>query len=260
MHYQAHAKVNIFLKIIGTRGSYHELYSRFLRVNSLFDTLQFVPKQSDEPFELIGDFACNVEQNTLYKAFVALKEEGFKKEVCAFMCQHALKVIKVIPIGAGLGGGSSDAATFLLMLNEKAKLGLTCKELMRIGAKVGADVPFFVSGYQSANVRGIGEIVEFFEEESLELEMLTPPLFCNTALVYKTYREYFMHTMNEEEARSMLGMKSELLLKCFTREALNDLYLPALSAYPVLGEFAQEGWCFSGSGSSFFKLAEKKNG
>lgn len=260
MPYRAHAKVNSFLKIVGTRGSYHELYSRFLRVNSLFDTLKFVPKQSKAPFELVGDFECSVEQNTLYKAFIYLQEEGFEKEVCAFMHEHALEVKKVIPIGAGLGGGSSDAATFLLMLNEKAALGLTCEDLMRIGAKVGADVPFFVSGYQSANVRGIGEIVEPFEEECLEVEVVTPSLFCNTALVYKTYREYFMQTMKHDEATEMLGMKSDKLIEIFSRVDLNDLFLPALKAYPRLKEFAKEGWCFSGSGSSFFKLVEKKNG
>ena len=64
MQYQAHAKVNIFLKIVGVRGHYHELLSRFMIVPSLFDTLSFVPKQSTEPFELIGDFNCPLEHNS----------------------------------------------------------------------------------------------------------------------------------------------------------------------------------------------------
>lgn len=260
MTYKAHAKVNIFLKIVGTRGHYHELYSRFMRVNALFDTLRFVPKQSSVPFELLGDFECNLEQNTLYKAFKALKEEGFVDELTRLMRDYALEVTKVIPTGAGLGGGSSDSATFLLMLNEKAKLGLTCKELMRIGATVGADVPFFVSEYQSANVSGIGEVVESFEEELFECEVFTPPLSCNTAAVYQTYRKYFMHTIQEEKAKSMFAMKSDILMNHFSKEELNDLYAPALKAYPQLGEYVKEGWCFSGSGSSFFKLVEKKNG
>lgn len=58
MHYKAYAKVNIFLKIVGTRGNYHELVSRFMIVSSLFDTLSFVPKKSKEAFELVGDFNC----------------------------------------------------------------------------------------------------------------------------------------------------------------------------------------------------------
>ena len=145
MHYQAPAKINIFLKIVGIRGNYHELLSRFVRVSSLYDSLWFEPKRSSEPFELVGNFDCKIEDNTLYKAYTALCEQGFSKEVGAVMKDLSLHVKKSIPTGAGLGGGSSDSATFLKMLNEQARLNLTCKELMEIGSRVGADVSFFAS-------------------------------------------------------------------------------------------------------------------
>jgi len=256
MHYTAHAKVNIFLKIVGTRGAYHEILSRFMRVSTLYDTLSFVPKKSHEPFELVGNFECALEENTLYKAFVALREHGFSKEIEGVMDAYALHVSKAIPTGAGLGGGSSDAATFLHMLNDTAHLGLTCKELMQIGARVGADVPFFVSGFKSANVSGIGEVVEAYEEDALDMEIFTPSIACHTGKVYQTYREYFMHTMNERDAKEMLVLPSKALLKMFSKERLNDLYAPALQCYPSLATYAQEGWFFSGSGSSFFKVVE----
>lgn len=112
MHYFAHAKVNIFLRIVGTRGNYHELYSRFMRVRDLYDTLSFVPKQTTQAFELIGDFNCALEHNTLYKIYRVLQEQGFSKEIERVMQTYALHVKKQIPTGAGLGGGSSDAATF----------------------------------------------------------------------------------------------------------------------------------------------------
>lgn len=256
MHYSAPAKVNIFLKIVGTRGNYHELMSRFMVVPTLCDTLRFVPKQTKEPFELIGAFDCPLSSNTLYKIYNVLLQEGFS-DVQRVMEEQALHVTKRIPTGAGLGGGSSDAATFLKMLSEKATLKLSTYEMMALGSKVGADIAFFASGYASANVTGIGEIVEPFEEEALELEVVTPPLECHTGRVYQTYREYFLQTMDKPLALSMLSMKSDLLLERYTMEALNDLFPACLKAYPALKTYAQDGWFFSGSGSSFFKLSTK---
>jgi len=259
MQYNAYAKVNIFLKIVGKRGNYHELLSRFMVVSSLYDTLSFVPKNSKESFELVGDFNCTLEHNTLYRTFNVLKSHGFAKEIEGVMREYALSVKKVIPTGAGLGGGSSDSATFLRMLNEMAHLGLSVAEMMQLGSEVGADVPFFVSGYQSANVSGIGEVVEAFDEPALDIEVFTPPLACNTALVYKTYREYFLQSINQAVAVKMVAQKSPELLSHFSKEELNDLFPACLKAYPELGMYAKEGWFFSGSGSSFFRLAHKVN-
>lgn len=256
MHHKAYAKVNIFLKIVGTRGAYHELLSRFMRVHALYDELFFAPKVSHEPFELVGNFECPLESNTLYKALMALKQSGFSREVDALMREYALHVNKAIPTGAGLGGGSSDAATFLHMVNQTANLGLTCKELMQIGSRVGADVPFFISGFNSANVSGIGEVVEAYAEDALDIEVFTPAIACHTGKVYQTYREYFMQTMNEKDAQQMLLLSSAQLLQTFSKETLNDLYAPALKCYPALETYAQEGRFFSGSGSSFFKVVE----
>jgi len=256
MNYQAHAKVNIFLKIVGKRGNYHELLSRFMLVSSLYDTLTFVPKKSSESFELMGDFNCALEHNTLYRTFMVLKSHGFAKEVEQVMSNFALHVKKNIPTGSGLGGGSSDSATFLKMLNDTADLKLNNEEMMRLGSEIGADVPFFASSYESANVSGIGERVEKCDETALDLEIFTPPLACNTALVYKTYREYFLQSMNQALALKMVALNSSEVLSRFSKEELNDLFPACLKAYPSLGDYAKKGWFFSGSGSSFFRLKE----
>lgn len=260
MVYQAHAKVNIFLKIVGIRGNYHELFSRFMLVPSLYDTLSFVEKQSSDAFELVGDFNCALEHNTLYRTFLVLKAHGFGNEVDDVMRHCALHVTKNIPTGSGLGGGSSDSATFLKMLNEHANLGLDAETMMRLGSEVGADVAFFASGFESANVRGIGEVVEKFDEPALDLDIFTPPLACNTALVYRAYREYFLQSMNQVMASDMLALKSPELLSRFSKEELNDLFPACLKAYPSLGEYAKKGWFFSGSGSSFFRRKEVRHG
>ena len=251
--YKAYAKVNIFLKMTGTRGNYHELLSRFVLVNNLYDILTFVPKE-DKAFKIEGAFSCTTQQNTIYKAYIALLKATASESLERLMQSHAVKVEKQIPAFAGLGGGSSDAATYLLMCNEVLHLGLSRDELSAIGAKVGADVPFFVYGYQSANVSGIGEIVEAFEEPPLHIKTLTPNIEISTPKVYQAFREHFYKELSETEILRLSKLSSIEVLKEQTPQEANDLFEPALSLYPELKQHHKEGWFFSGSGSSFFTL------
>ena len=256
--YKACAKVNIFLKITGTRDQYHEIVSRFMKIPALYDELSFVPKES-EKFEIIGNFNCKTEQNTIYKAYIALKEYTKSESLTKLMRNYGVHVKKNIPSFAGLGGGSSDAATFLKMCNEVLHLGLSKHELAQVGAKVGADVPFFVYDYDSANVSGIGEIVEKFDEEVLELEIFTPKIEISTPLVYKTYRELFFKPIDGFKADELKHMKSRDILKTFSIDDANDLFKPAVHNYPELKKHFKHGYFFSGSGSSFFYMKEVKD-
>ncbi|MEJ2501502.1 MAG: 4-(cytidine 5'-diphospho)-2-C-methyl-D-erythritol kinase [Campylobacterales bacterium] len=251
--YSAPAKVNIFLKITGRRGAYHEILSRFMTVPTLYDTLRFFPKQA-EGFVIEGDFDCRVEQNTIYKAYVALLEATGSEALEKLMQSHGVSVDKRIPAFAGLGGGSSDAATYLKMCNEVLHLGLSTEELASIGVKVGADVPFFVYGYPSANVSGIGEIVEPFEEELLAIETYTPKIKISTPAVYKRFREGFYKELSPERYAYFAATDSAALLAELKTAEANDLFEPALSLYPELREAFRRGWFFSGSGSSFFRV------
>ncbi|MFA6193127.1 MAG: 4-(cytidine 5'-diphospho)-2-C-methyl-D-erythritol kinase [Sulfurimonas sp.] len=254
--YRAYAKVNIYLKITGKRDSYHEIISRFMRLNSLYDELSFIPKEERE-FKIIGDFSCNTEQNTIYKAYLALKEATASKALEELMVSHAVQVKKQIPAFAGLGGGSSDAATFLKMCNELLDMRLSLDELAHIGSHVGADVAFFIYGYESANVSGIGEIVEEFKEEILDFEIYTPKLEISTPKVYGIYRDNFYNPISEADADMLKKTGSLEILKNMSVEEANDLYKPALQGYPELQNHCKEGWHFSGSGSSFFRSADK---
>lgn len=258
MTFAAPAKINIFLKITGTRGAYHELASRFVRVDALHDTLAFMPKPTPRAgFELEGMGAvCKFEENTLTKAYRVLERAGFKAQLEDFFAQHALHVKKVIPQGAGLGGGSSDAGAFLRACNGLLNLGLSVEALATLGAKVGADVPFFVYDVASANVRGIGEIIEPFEEKVPLLEWFTPPIFCATPQVYKAFREGFLNTINPVLAKEMLTCKSEALLREMDAMALNDLLAPALAITPTLAPYVQRAWKMSGSGSTLFRIQD----
>jgi len=252
-HYKAYAKVNIFLKITGKRGDYHEILSRFVRVDDLYDTLVFVPKE-DKDFVIEGDFNCQTAQNTIYKAFKALLEATHSDALKRLMESHAVRVDKRIPSFAGLGGGSSDAATYLLMCNEVLHLGLSREELALVGAKVGADVPFFIYGYRSANVSGIGEIVEPFDEPPLRIKTLTPKIEISTPKVYQAFREHFYKELCREEQETLANMPSLDVLKTMTPAEANDLFEPALQLYPELKTQQKRGWFFSGSGSSFFTV------
>jgi len=251
--YKANAKVNIFLKITGTRKDYHTIVSRFMLVDNLFDTMYFQKKKKNG-FELLGDFDCKLEQNTIYKAYKALLNYTGSQELKMLMQDYALKVEKNIPAFAGLGGGSSDAATYLKMCNEKLNLGLDKDTLAYIGTKIGADVAFFVYEYQSANVMGIGEIVEQVDEEPLQFLIKTPPIKISTPAVYKKYRQEFFAPIQKSEITTFLDTKSVDVLKNHSISTANDLYNPAKMLYPQLSKYEYKDSFFSGSGSSFFNM------
>jgi len=256
--YRAYAKVNIFLKITGMRNNYHEIISRFMKVGNLYDELSFIPKEETDAkandFKILGDFSCQTEQNTIYKAYFALKSATNSKALEELMQAYAIKVEKNIPAFAGLGGGSSDAATYLKMCNNVLNLGLSLNELATIGLKVGADVPFFVYGYDSANVSGIGEVVEEFKEELLNIKTYTPKIEISTPRVYTVYREDFYSPVDGFKTQELKETSSLDILNSMSADEANDLFKPALQEYQELKNHFRSGYYFSGSGSSFFKV------
>lgn len=252
---KSYAKVNIFLKILAKRGDYHELASRFVKVNTLYDSIFFEEKKVNT-FTLLGDFSCPLEKNSIYKAYCLLKEN---KKVEEFFKNYVVRVDKKIPEFAGLGGGSSNAATFLKMLNKYCKLNLSKDYLVKLGEKIGADVPFFIYDYNSANVKGIGELVEKFDEEALNIEVFTPQIKCNTGEIFKIFREkFYKERVNKKEYEELFCLNSIEILKALNLKEANDLYEAALSLYPELQNFAKDSWYFSGSGSSFFRINNVK--
>jgi len=250
----AYAKVNIFLKITGYENGYHTLLSRFMRVDDLYDTISLV-EGTFEDFTIEGCEGVPLESNTIYKAYQALLEP-FPK-LADFFKHHKVVVEKRIPSQAGLGGGSSDAGAFLRLINTLSKNPLPTDALAKLGSNIGADVPFFVYNYPSANVRGFGEIVEPFHETPLKLEISTPDIGCDTAKVYQTYHKYLLRTLDPSSFFGWDNMDSASLLRLVNDPlALNDLYPAALAAYPELEKLDMKGWFFSGSGSSFFRIKE----
>lgn len=149
--YPAYAKLNLGLHIVGRRADgYHELESIFTLIDWQ-DTLAMALRDDGQIIlhTLIEGVSC--EQDLTVRAARLLQQYSG--------CFHQgvdIWVDKQIPMGAGLGGGSSDAATVLMVLNRLWGCGLSFLELSKLGVQLGADVPFFLFG-QSAFVRGIGE-------------------------------------------------------------------------------------------------------
>ncbi|MDR0666180.1 MAG: 4-(cytidine 5'-diphospho)-2-C-methyl-D-erythritol kinase [Campylobacteraceae bacterium] len=248
---KSHAKINIFLKIIGTRGSYHEIVSRFVRVDNLYDEIEFLPKPSHaRGFELKGGFNCELKKNTIYKAYELLDN----KKIDDFFAEYFLSVKKNIPFGGGLGGGSSNAAAFLLYINRTLELGLSIEELCGIGSKIGADVNFFLHECKAANVRGIGEVIEPLDDDVPDIELIFDDTMCDTGLVYSNFTEPGQE--DKKSAEKLASLTSKEILKKFNNTALNDLLRSVLICYPSLKAKADEGLFLSGSGSTFFKVKQ----
>jgi 4-diphosphocytidyl-2-C-methyl-D-erythritol kinase len=247
------AKVNIFLKITGKRDGYHTLISRFMTVRSLYDTIK-LEKSDNKKFTIEGNFSCPLEKNSIYKAYQLLLEYTKDSKIENFFKEHKIVIDKKIPEFAGLGGGSSNAGTFLNLANEVLNLNIKKDTLSNIGANIGADVPFFVHGYDSANVSGIGEIVEPYEEDILDIQTYTPDIKCDTPSVYKEFSTN--HYKEYSKIDDIKKIPSLEYLKNHKIQEANDLYLPACAIYPRLKEYEDKYSYFSGSGSTFFDILE----
>jgi len=253
MTIHAHAKINTFLKITGYKDGYHTLLSRFVKVPHLYDVIYFKPARCDS-FTIEGCDNIPTKTNTIYKVYQAICQHMNQCILTDFFKYHKIVVEKNIPSGAGLGGGSSDAAAFMRLFNEVCKLNIDTPTLAKIGSSVGADIPFFVYDYKAANVSGFGEIVEPFDDEDFEIKLYTPNIHCDTALVYQTFKKHLLDKIEPQTFKGWEKLGSKELLSNLSAIEANDLYRASLIAYPKLAKAARDKWYFSGSGSSFFKL------
>jgi 4-diphosphocytidyl-2-C-methyl-D-erythritol kinase len=151
----APAKLNAFLHVTGRRpDGYHEIESLFLPLD-LADEVD-LERRSDGRIVREGDLTGPEDEDLAVRAARLLQAEAQALEPARPLPGVTLRVIKRIPVGAGLGGGSSDAATTLIGLNRLWQLGLARTRLAALGLRLGADVPFFL-GTGPAFVQGIGE-------------------------------------------------------------------------------------------------------
>ncbi len=170
------AKLNLFLHITGRReNGYHELQSIFQLID-LYDWLEFTPIELNE-IQINGLNSVDLQQNLIFKATEILKPYAKKPTGLN------ISIEKNIPMGAGLGGGSSNAATTLIVVNKLWQCGLTIEQLADLGVKLGADVPIFVHGL-NAWAEGIGEHLTFIDLDQKKFIVLKPDCFISTQLLF----------------------------------------------------------------------------
>ena len=182
---RACAKVNYALEVRGLRGDgYHEI-SSVLQSVSLADELEIERSRGgfELSFEPEGVEIGPVEENTVYKAWALLWETSGHE------LPTRIRLHKKIPAGAGLGGGSADAAAVLVGMNELFDLGLDAEQLRTIGARIGADVPFCLSG-GTALAQGVGEILTPLPAPPAHrLLIAKPERGADTGGIYRAYDE-----------------------------------------------------------------------
>ncbi|WP_171062351.1 4-(cytidine 5'-diphospho)-2-C-methyl-D-erythritol kinase [Acinetobacter sp. CIP 102129] len=170
------AKLNLFLHIVGRRDNgYHELQSIFQLID-LYDWISFEAIEENQ-IQIEGLTEVKLEQNLIYRAAQYLRPHA--KTPCGLK----ISVEKNIPMGAGLGGGSSNAATTLIVLNQLWQCGLNDEQLAAYGVQLGADVPIFIFG-QNAWAEGVGEHLSFIDLAQKQFIVLKPDCFISTQLLF----------------------------------------------------------------------------
>jgi 4-diphosphocytidyl-2-C-methyl-D-erythritol kinase len=270
---RAPAKINWFLKVIGKRDDgYHNIIS-LMQCISLYDNLMF---EHSDTIEVVSDSDIPLDDNLVYKAASLLKQYT--------SCKKGAKIVlqKDIPIGAGLGGGSSDAAYTLSGLNRLWGIRLNNRELSLIGAEIGSDVPFFLNG-PFALVEGRGEKVTPFKINSSSVLLLVKPLFSvSTAWAYTSLDKLSLagkpvETFDKFKISKLTKKTFDIKLFCqafknkkqdfasLTAMFNNDLEKVVIERYPVVREIKyrllERGAvisAISGSGPTVFGVFESK--
>lgn len=174
--YLSPAKINLTLQVLKKReDGYHEIYSIFQKI-ALFDEIE-IDLSFTFSLDFISEENIPLEENLLYRAW-KLFQQNFRinREV-------KIKVIKRIPLGAGLGGGSSNAGTLLRALSKIFQIER--EKVITLGLSLGADVPFFITDFFSAEARGIGEILSPYPSHPAYYLLLYPSFPISTAWAYK---------------------------------------------------------------------------
>jgi 4-diphosphocytidyl-2-C-methyl-D-erythritol kinase len=241
---QSPAKLNLFLHIVGRRPNGYHLLQTVFQLIDYADTLSFSLREDDAVHLMHNTPDIPASDNLIMKAVKALRA------IHPDLPGVDIHLEKRIPMGAGMGGGSSNAATTLLALNHLWKLGLSQTQLMKLGLALGADVPVFVEGH-SAFGEGIGEILTPIDLPTVWYAIVKPSVHAETASLFSE------PTLKRDNAPLTLA---EYQAGAPTH---NDFLPVLLSLYPSLRETVTLLSRFgepklTGSGSAFFIACETR--
>ena len=231
---QCPAKLNLTLEVLFKKSNgMHEISSHFQLID-LFD--QVTIQKTDNQFSSVRTNALvNIdnENNIAFKAIEALSKL-MNQDIC---CDIFIE--KNIPMGGGLGGGSSNAAAVLIGINILFALKLNIDELMRIGSKIGADVPFFIFG-RTALAKGIGDKLEETKCESKKFLVIAPNIHSSTKDMFLKW-----DSLNEQMMLRSIPKNENSFLKIFLEQEpeVREIYEELSEITPLR---------LSGTGSTFF--------
>lgn len=248
------AKINLGLNIVERRADgYHNLETVFYPIG-LTDVLEIVPARGDEStLTTYGNpVDCPVEKNLVMKALRLMQRQYEVPEVDIYLYKH-------IPDGAGLGGGSSDAASTMLMLNEMFELGIGKEELARHAATLGADCPFFIYN-KPMMATGIGDVLSPIDVDlsGLYLLLVKPDVSVPTKVAYSR--------VTPAPSKSFLEKDVSAPVSHWNGVVKNDFEPSVFAHYPELASIKdaiENGGAkyasMSGSGSSIFGIFDDVN-
>jgi len=256
----AFAKINLYLRILGKRpDGYHDLDTA-LQTISLHDTIRFVSSESSRVGLTTGDRSLSTgEENLIMRAAAALKDR--------FGCQKGaqLRLQKRIPLQAGLGGGSANAAVTLLGLNRLWQLDAPRSELLKIAANLGADVPFFLLG-GTARAAGVGsQLTQLADAPEKFLLVIKPNASISTAAAYTAWDEHSLTTQNPKTILSssrsadVLDHSGLLHLDNDFAAVAFDLEPEIFRAKAALISAGAQAVLLAGSGSAIFGIFDSED-
>lgn len=247
----APAKVNLALRIVGQRADGFHLLWTVMTFFPLYDQLDITVPAAGLHLCCEPPVTDDPKKNLVWRAAQRLQEASGTRQGA-----H-IHLTKRIPHGAGLGGGSSDAATTLLALNQLWNLHLPLTRLLQIGAELGADIPVFLGG-EAALAEGIGEqLTPLPHLAAVELVVVNPAIILSTGLVFQQWH------IDQADRQAVVA---DPPLPLWQRQGIspvltNDLEPTAIRMVPAIGSIAealrQQGayaTLMSGSGSSLFGL------
>lgn len=240
----APAKLNLFLHVTGRRADGLHLLQTLFRFIDLNDTLHFSLRADGVVHRTNMIEGVPEEQDLCVRAAQLLKKDtGCLQGV-------DITLTKRIPMGGGLGGGSSDAATTLIALNRLWSLGLSRERLMQLGLQLGADVPVFVFG-ENAFAEGVGEKLQAYSLPEAWYVVLFPPVHVPTAKI-------FSHSQLTRDTVSII------IRALRTQPLRNDLQPVVCSMYPEVASYLEElgkhgKAMMTGSGACVFAEFETKS-
>ncbi|MEV4783602.1 4-(cytidine 5'-diphospho)-2-C-methyl-D-erythritol kinase [Burkholderia sp. LMU1-1-1.1] len=178
----APAKLNLFLHVNGRRADGYHLLQTVFQLVDHGDTLHFTLRDDDALRRVTAIEGVPEEGDLIIRAARLLQAEVLRR-TGALPRGVDIAIDKILPMGGGLGGGSSDAATTLMVLNHLWRAGLTKEELMALGLPLGADIPFFIFG-ETAFAEGVGEALQAVKAPDCWYVVIEPGVAVPTAAIF----------------------------------------------------------------------------